>query len=238
MCDRNDQPVAGAVVRFAISNGRASFSGARTLTVTTNAAGRAAATGLTPTGGGAVQIGASAAFQGQTAAVTIAQTNVMTAAQAAAATSGSSGATGGGGAGAAGGSGGGAAGGSGGGASAGSGAAAGGGLSATTLGIVGGAIAGGAIATKKVLGGGGGTVYSGSFSGQQTFPLVNGPSCLITRAHQGTVRIENFQAAGDGTVTGIDHLEHGESSHLVGRSRDEDEREQRRPQSGDHRDRH
>ena len=139
--DRNDQPVAGAVVRFAISNGRASFSGARTLTVTTNAAGRAAATGLTPTGSGALQISASAAYQGQTTAIAIAQTNVTTAAQAAAATSGSGGATSGGGAGAAGGSGG--------GTSAGSGAAAGGGLSGTTLGIVGGAIAGGVIAAKK-----------------------------------------------------------------------------------------
>src|SRR6185503_18264073 len=85
--DRNDQPVAGAVVRFAVRSGRASFSGARTLTVTTNAAGRAAVTSLTPTGSGALQISATAAFQGQTAVVTIAQTNVMTAAQAAAAAS-------------------------------------------------------------------------------------------------------------------------------------------------------
>ena len=81
--DRNDQPVSGAVVTFAIRGGRASFAGARTLTVTTNAAGRAVAAGLTPTGTGAVQISASTAFQGQTAAVTIAQTNVMNAAQAA-----------------------------------------------------------------------------------------------------------------------------------------------------------
>lgn len=81
--DRNDQPVAGVIVRFAIRNGRATFDGARTLSVTTNAVGRATAAGLTPTGTGSIQIGASAAFQGQTAAVTIAQTNVMTAAQAA-----------------------------------------------------------------------------------------------------------------------------------------------------------
>src|SRR5262245_53456677 len=63
--DRNDQPVAGAVVRFAITKGRATFSGARTLTVTTNAAGRAAVTSLTPTGSGALQIGATATFEGQ-----------------------------------------------------------------------------------------------------------------------------------------------------------------------------
>jgi hypothetical protein len=43
--DRNDQPVAGAVVRFAIRNGRATFGGTRNLTVVTNAAGRAAAVG-------------------------------------------------------------------------------------------------------------------------------------------------------------------------------------------------
>ncbi len=38
--DRNDQPVAGAIVRFAIHGGRATFGGAQTLTVTTNAVGR------------------------------------------------------------------------------------------------------------------------------------------------------------------------------------------------------
>lgn len=85
--DRNDQPVAGAIVRFAISRGRATFNGARVLTVTTDAAGRAAATGLTPTGTGAIQIGTTATFQGQTAAVTIAQTNVMTTAGAGAGSS-------------------------------------------------------------------------------------------------------------------------------------------------------
>lgn len=58
--DRNDQPVAGAIVSFTIRGGRATFGGARTLSVTTNAAGRAAATGLTPTGTGTVQIAASA----------------------------------------------------------------------------------------------------------------------------------------------------------------------------------
>lgn len=86
--DRNNQPVAGATVRFAIQGGRATFGGARTLTLTTNAAGRAAVTGMTPTGSGAFQITASAAFQGQTAAVTIAQTNVLTAAEAAGAAGG------------------------------------------------------------------------------------------------------------------------------------------------------
>ena len=133
--DRNDQPVAGAVVNFVIRNGRATFGGARTLTVTTNAAGRAVATGLTPTGSGALQIGASAAFQGQTAAATIAQTNVMTMAQAAGAATASGAGSSGGGAGA----GGGAAGGS------------GGGLSATTAGVVaGGAVAGTIVAVREL----------------------------------------------------------------------------------------
>src|SRR5262245_62902282 len=50
--DRNDQPVAGAVVNFAVRNGRATFSGARTLAVTTDAAGRAVAAGPTPTATG------------------------------------------------------------------------------------------------------------------------------------------------------------------------------------------
>src|SRR6185436_1907063 len=65
-----------------IQKGKASFDGARTLTVTTNAAGRATATGFRATGGGPLQIGTSAAFQGQTAAASIAQTSVMTSAEA------------------------------------------------------------------------------------------------------------------------------------------------------------
>ena len=64
------QPVSGALVTFSVRNGRAAFSGARAITVATNAAGRAVATGFTPTGAGALQIGASAAFEGQTAVAT------------------------------------------------------------------------------------------------------------------------------------------------------------------------
>lgn len=47
--DKNDQPVVGATVSFAIRGGRATFHGARVLSVTTNAGGQAVATGLTPT---------------------------------------------------------------------------------------------------------------------------------------------------------------------------------------------
>ena len=82
--DQNNLPVAGAVVRFTIAGGKhATFAGGtQTITVTTNAAGRAAAAAINPLSNGAVQIQVQAAFQGQTAAATIAQTNVMTAAQA------------------------------------------------------------------------------------------------------------------------------------------------------------
>ena len=95
--DRNDLPVSGALVTFTIGGGQnATFGGTlQTLTVTTNAAGRAAAAGLTPTSTGVVQINVAAAFQGQTAAATIAQTNFVTAAQAAQAAGASAGGGGG-----------------------------------------------------------------------------------------------------------------------------------------------
>ena len=140
--DRNDQPVAGAVVNFAIRSGRATFGGARTLSVTTDAVGRAVASGLTPTGSGALQISASAAFQGQTAAVTIAQTNVLTAAQAAVI-------SGGGAAGGAGGAG------SGAGTAAGAGGASagGGGINGLTLGLLGAGAGAGTLVAVKAAGG-------------------------------------------------------------------------------------
>src|SRR5262245_46163557 len=191
--DRNDQPVAGAVVNFAIRSGRATFNGARTLTVTTNAAGRAAAAGLTPTGTGALQISAAATFQGQTAAITIAQTNALAASAAGA---GVGGGAGGGGAGA----GGGGAGGTGAGAGGAAGGA-GGGISGTTVGIVGGAVAGGAIAAKEALGGDGPSDrYKGSYSGQinTTFSGVL-VGCVRTSTHSGTVELD-IKINSDGTV--------------------------------------
>jgi hypothetical protein len=83
--DRNDLPVAGVTVTFTIGGGNtAAFAGGvKTITLTTNAAGRAAASGLTPLSNGTVQVNVSAAFQGQTATATITQTNFATAAQAA-----------------------------------------------------------------------------------------------------------------------------------------------------------
>jgi hypothetical protein len=205
--DRNDQPVAGAIVRFAIQSGRGAFGTARTLSVTTNAAGQAMAAGLTPTSSGVLQISATAAFQGQTAAaVTIAQTNVMTAAQAAALSS-SSGAAGAGGS-SAGGASAGAGAGAGGGASAGAGASAGvgagagasaaasaaavartaGGLSLTAIGVVGGAAAGGTLAAVNGLGGSeessgattARTTYVGAFSMQSVYNSTATTNGVVT----------------------------------------------------------
>ena len=82
--DRNNLPVPGVLVTFSIEGGKAaSFGGASTLTVATNAAGQAAVTGMTPSAAGAFRIQVQAAFQGQVATATIAQTNVLTAAGAA-----------------------------------------------------------------------------------------------------------------------------------------------------------
>ncbi len=180
--DRNNQPVGGIAVTFAIRGGHATFNGARTLSVTTNAAGRATVSGLTPTSGGTFQISASAAFQGQTAQVSIAQTNVMTAAQAAqvAGAAGAAGAASAGvaptAAGAAGGS------------------AAGGGLGAlATAGIIGGAVGGGVLVTREVLVGGF-TDFQGPFR-MEIVETSNSdgpqrPLCTSTLALQGTLTLE------------------------------------------------
>jgi hypothetical protein len=129
--DKNDLPVAGATVTFALPSagpGGTFLNGARSLTMITNSAGRAAVASLHPVGTGAFRIGVSAAFQGHIATVAIAQTNYLTAAAAAGA---------GGAAGAAGGV-------------VGAGTAA---LSTTAIvGIVGGVVAAGAIVAVKALG--------------------------------------------------------------------------------------
>lgn len=84
--DRNDLPVAGALVRFAIRGRGAAFNnGVRQLTVTTDTLGRATVTELTPVGKGALEIQVNASYQGQTAAATIHQTNFASAADAASA---------------------------------------------------------------------------------------------------------------------------------------------------------
>lgn len=77
--DRNNLPIAGASVTFTISGSSSAFtSGLQTVTVVSDAAGRAAAT-LNPLGTGSFRIGVSAAHQGQSATITINQTNFATA---------------------------------------------------------------------------------------------------------------------------------------------------------------
>jgi len=174
--DRNNQPVAGALVTFSIEGGKAAtFGGASTLTVATNAAGQAAVTGLTPSAAGAFQIQVSAAFQGQLATATIAQTNVMTAAQAAAASAASSGGSASGGAGS------------------GGAASGGGGLSTSTIAVAGAAVAGGAVAATQVAKKdeeGGSGPFTGPFTGTTSTTVIgrnSGQTCTITRAISGTV---------------------------------------------------
>lgn len=94
--DRNDLPVAGATVVFAVNGQGATFGGSTTLSVVTNAAGRATANGLTPSAAGTLRMTATASFNGQTATVAITQSNVMTTAEAARAAQSGSTASGGG----------------------------------------------------------------------------------------------------------------------------------------------
>jgi fibronectin-binding autotransporter adhesin len=189
--DRNNLPVSGVAVTFSVGGQGASFGGLSTLTVTTNAAGQAAAVGLTPTAAGAIQINATALVQGQALTATITQTNVLTAAQAAAAagaTGGTSGASG---------SAGGAAGSAGG----------GGGLSATTIGILGAAVGGGALAATQLAGneepeGDTRREFAGTFSGQLNWAFTG-----CTRIHEmsGTLTIELDSL--NGPFTGTAHIQ-------------------------------
>lgn len=145
--DQNNLPVAGASVVFLIGGGSnaATFAnGLSQLTVVTDAAGRAAVTGLQPVSNGAYSIQVTASAQGQTATASISQSNFATAAEAAQAgkvpgsQSGSSASSGG----------------SGAGSGAGAGAGAGGGLSGAAIGgIAAGAAAGGLVAAKAASGG-------------------------------------------------------------------------------------
>jgi hypothetical protein len=131
-----------------------------------------------------LQIGATAAFQGQTAAATIGQSNVMTAVQAAAASGAGAGA---------------------GGSSAGTAAGAGsggtgGGLSATTVAIVGGAAAGGALAARQLIGAT--TNFQGDIAGNTTDTFNRANPCTNTTRWTGQLSLAlNI----DGTdVSGVD----------------------------------
>ena len=82
--DQNHKPVAGAAVVFLLPDQGASgvfANGSHTLTVMTDAQGRAVARGLRPNHvQGTVQIHVTASHQGQTASATISQTNTVSAA--------------------------------------------------------------------------------------------------------------------------------------------------------------
>jgi hypothetical protein len=88
--DQNHKPVAGAAVVFLLPDQGASgvfANGSHTLTVMTDAQGRAVARGFRPnTVQGKVQIHVTASHQGQTASATINQVNAVSAATGAAAT--------------------------------------------------------------------------------------------------------------------------------------------------------
>jgi hypothetical protein len=178
--DRNNLPVSGVIVTFTVSGSGATFASGSTLTSVTNAAGQATAAGLTPTAAGAVLINVTAALQGQMATAAITQTNFATAAQAAAAAGSSGGATGG-----AAGAGSGA---SGGGAAGGTAAAGGGGISGMTIGIIGAAVAGGAVVATQteLFGEKGFIVISGLVYARATFGVEALASCAGVRVTQGT----------------------------------------------------
>jgi hypothetical protein len=209
--DRNNLPVPGVAVTFSIGGPGASFGGLSTLTVTTNAAGQAAAVGLTPTAAGAIQINATALVQGQVLTASITQTNVLTAAQAASAGA--------------------AAGGSGSG-SAGAGGAAtggGGGISGTTIGIVGAAVAGGAVAATQVAGGGdtqGPRRYTASYIASipvTSFSTTGIAQCTFTESAAGTVTItidDPDTAAGSVEVTEQHTITGGNCGNIGGGAND------------------
>jgi hypothetical protein len=177
--DRNNLPVSGAIVTFSIEGGKgAAFGGASTLTVTTNAAGQAAAASFSPLAAGSVQINVQAAFQGQLAAATIAQTNVLTAAEAAAAAAGGTSSAGGG---------------SGAGGSA-AGAGGGGGLSGLAIGGIVGGVAAGAAAVAAVSSGGDGPAAA-------PVPVNNAPVASGVSASPGTVLLGADPVAFSAQVT-------------------------------------
>ena len=197
--DENDQPVAGALVTFAIRGGRnARLAGnLRTVSVTTNASGRATVAGVTPTGNGPVQIEISATYRGANASTTVSQTNVATAAEAASASG--AGAVGAGGAAGAGGSATGAA------TAAGAAAGGGSGLSAVAIGTIvaaGAGAVGAAVALKSSDNASGSTPaapvvtnLSGPFVTSYTWsfsasPTNTGGPCSVTRALNGSSSIQ------------------------------------------------
>jgi len=88
--DENHKPVGGVAVSFLLPNngpGGVFASGAKSATVVTDSAGRAAMPGFQPNTAGQFQIHVNASYQGQQASLNISQNNVL---QGAAAAGGSS----------------------------------------------------------------------------------------------------------------------------------------------------
>lgn len=84
--DKNNLPVAGVLVTFSAPHsgtGVVFAHGSRSLTLTTNSAGRAAVTSMKPVGTGAFKIEVSASLHGNVATTTIGQTNTVAAGAAA-----------------------------------------------------------------------------------------------------------------------------------------------------------
>jgi hypothetical protein len=83
--DRNNLPVAGALVTFLLPGGNtAAFANnARMLTMATDSAGRATTQGLQAIGKGSFKIQVNVSYQGQTATTSITQTNFTSVAEAA-----------------------------------------------------------------------------------------------------------------------------------------------------------
>jgi hypothetical protein len=205
--DVNNQPVAGASVRFTIGGDAQSAAfegGARTATAMTDALGRAASSNLNLLGPGSYQIQVQASYRGATATTTLGQTVVATAAGAAAIGTAAGAGVAGGAAGAG---------------AAAAGAAAGGGgsgIAATTVGIISGAVGGGAFAAKQVLAkNDSGTsasttlveAYSGAPAGQLVYTNTGTNSqgqttvCVSTRAVTGVVRFEFRNGVGGAGAT-------------------------------------
>jgi len=85
--DQNNLPVQGASVTFAVTGkGGAAVAGSQSITVTTNAAGQASLSGMTPASSGGLQLSVNATYNGVSAATSITQTVVATAAVATATT--------------------------------------------------------------------------------------------------------------------------------------------------------
>ena len=85
--------------------------------------------------------------------------------------------------------------------------AGGGGLSTTTIGVIAGAVAGGAIVAKE-LGSESGATYKGNYSGNVNTAFIPSMSfCSRTMANAGTVEMFDIEVGSDGRVSGAGSVE-------------------------------